>query len=1091
MIREVLAHDSDNCQQDQQRRLYCWADEILSAARINIAFIADTIWSRKSAADDDDDGRGDDDRESDDRVVGGVGEDTYRRLNRSLWIRTCKIDACYEKITTLSSRRGGSTIQTRKRRRVRDVIPESRLAIYGDYEYTGGLSGSGEEAEEMEEAAKGEQRNSNDDQQESVVELQEPRFTGRMDHSENGPIPPIESVTNGNDDRVVVVVGSGYKEEIDKNDDDGDVAKESWQLDEIEDYIAKINRMSSTGSDRRRRQRLETPMKCDKSDKDSRNSTTSEQTTATTSARKEMKQQATFSDLECDLPPAMRFSVNNVSEAQLEGRIFNETVRNLWKTSSNDHRSAASANFYPYQDYNNQLHQQQQQYHHHQHHHHHHQQQQQQQQYLTARNLRQSQMELQRELSLLKPITTTTTSCNQLSISSSSGNNSNCSTRTTTIGTAAVTDSCNNNGNAVVATPVDMQHTHCSFQSERLRMSNRCPYSYVVDSRPGGNGSSLGCSLGVDVPEFFPQQSSTTSNWMDADQQSVKDQQQQQQLQQLQQQAQLQYYPQPQMDSVYSDELIHYKAAQQVARKTTVAMYQNTLVPMVATPIVNAVVWPTVPASPWVRASLLPAASIQLHHQIPQNVAATGAGPSAAAQIQLQQQQQQQHQQQQQATRPPTLAQVVHRPIRTPDLAQVVQAATIQQQPLQRSTQAQKASSGGGGGGVTQIPVYQRANKPSASEYQRRKNQGVDYNNLILLTKSAMKVRRSQTKATKKSFVDTAKLQQQHHQTVAPKTSYSGAAAAGVASSCSTPKWLEKGQQQPKREREYVTISTGSSAAAAAAAVTSSSIEKTPALSTCSVSTEEDDEIAATASSFYHHKKSNKQQQPQQQRQPVTTKKRLYRDVLENLPRQVIPVSETMSDGSFERRYDELEKQAMEQYRTSEECLALRYQELEQQALEQYKAIEGSESMINLEHDRRSQASTRSSSQRGGACSDQDDKLSLCSNNSSVSSSTTDGQATGGGHQQQQQYSSYARATTSSSSSFSNNSNNYAKRSGSSSGDARGKYFWHIVSLVLYIVVDHRHRDAPIEINWLAREGNNHHFKHSLCVVSFFCVRWS
>ncbi|CAB0029636.1 unnamed protein product [Trichogramma brassicae] len=237
-------------------------------------------------------------------------------------------------------------------------------------------------------------------------------------------------------------------------------------------------------------------------------------------------------------------------------------------------------------------------------------------------------------------------------------------------------------------------------------------------------------------------------------------------------------------------------------------------------------------------------------------------------------------------------------------------------------------------------------------------------------------------------------------------------------------------------------------------------MEKTPALSTCSISTEEDDEIAATASSFYHHKKSNnKQQQPQLQRQPITTKKRLYRDVLENLPRQVIPVSETMSDGSFERRYDELEKQAMEQYRTSEECLALRYQvyylaaccvllllymELEQQALEQYKAIEGSESMINLEHDRRSQASTRSSSQRGGggACSDQDDKLSLCSNNSSVSSSTTDGQATGGDHyhhQQQQQYSSYARATTSSSSSFSNNSNNYAKRSGSSSGgDARG-----------------------------------------------------
>ena len=57
----------------------------------------------------------------------------------------------------------------------------------------------------------------------------------------------------------------------------------------------------------------------------------------------------------------------------------------------------------------------------------------------------------------------------------------------------------------------------------------------------------------------------------------------------------------------------------------------------------------------------------------------------------------------------------------------------------------------------------------------------------------------------------------------------------------------------------------------------------------------------------------------------TTRKKRLYRDVLTNSPSTTSTDCEVL-ENSFEKTYDDLERQAMEQYRASEECLALRYQ---------------------------------------------------------------------------------------------------------------------------------------------------------------------
>ncbi|XP_054010115.1 uncharacterized protein LOC128893289 [Hylaeus anthracinus] len=73
-------------------------EELLNSAYANISLIADKAWTFDAG-------------------------NPFRKLNRSLWIQNCKLTAKYKE--------NGSY----RPRRVRDVIPDSRLATYDDYEY--------------------------------------------------------------------------------------------------------------------------------------------------------------------------------------------------------------------------------------------------------------------------------------------------------------------------------------------------------------------------------------------------------------------------------------------------------------------------------------------------------------------------------------------------------------------------------------------------------------------------------------------------------------------------------------------------------------------------------------------------------------------------------------------------------------------------------------------------------------------------------------------------------------------------------------------------------------------------------------------
>ncbi|XP_011499730.1 PREDICTED: uncharacterized protein LOC105363677 [Ceratosolen solmsi marchali] len=255
--------------------------------------------------------------------------------------------------------------------------------------------------------------------------------------------------------------------------------------------------------------------------------------------------------------------------------------------------------------------------------------------------------------------------------------------------------------------------------------------------------------------------------------------------------------------------------------------------------------------------------------------------------VTLYQQQQQQPQQTSSQAAAGMCSTILHRPIRIQE--------SVTKSPMPQQSTIHKSP--------TPIPVYQRPGKLITDYPQRRKNQGVDFNNLILLTKSAMKVRRNQIKGPKKSLAEAATsrlLQSSNTSTAATVV----AAAAAVKPNTSTSRWLDKGSQ-PRREREYLTVCTS---------------------------------IPRSAHGRRFGSKESPEDEAGGSETPGT--KRLYRDVLGG--------NQIEEAAGFEGRYDELERQAMEQYRTSEECLALRYQELEQQAMEQYRNAESSES-INME----------------------------------------------------------------------------------------------------------------------------------------------
>ncbi|KAJ8688409.1 hypothetical protein QAD02_024204 [Eretmocerus hayati] len=287
---------------------------------------------------------------------------------------------------------------------------------------------------------------------------------------------------------------------------------------------------------------------------------------------------------------------------------------------------------------------------------------------------------------------------------------------------------------------------------------------------------------------------------------------------------------------------------------------------------------------------------------------------------------------------------------------------------------------------------------------QRRKSQGVDFSNLILLTKSAMKVRRNQTKGSKKFYSDapgSSSGSSCSNKTLHPKTTSLDVGACGTGPI----RWHDKASnhadthfifQRPnwarfiqsfkkflrklipqflRREREFVTVSTTehghhrhrpstttsrseSAGSGASSPQSRRSVDDDPFRGPRGVRRPESTDSSSSVSSI---------------EEPTCPRKRLYRDVMlgnDSSPDpHEIPTTRTSCDNicsgdttlgkessldddasCFERKYDELERQAMEQYRTSEECLALRYQELEQQAMDQYKNAASSETInIDLE----------------------------------------------------------------------------------------------------------------------------------------------
>lgn len=165
------------------------------------------------------------------------------------------------------------------------------------------------------------------------------------------------------------------------------------------------------------------------------------------------------------------------------------------------------------------------------------------------------------------------------------------------------------------------------------------------------------------------------------------------------------------------------------------------------------------------------------------------------------------------------------------------------------------------------IPVHQRTPESYPDYPQRRKNQGADLNNLILLTKGGVKTRRPQTKGSKPKINSTK-----------------GKSNSDVIYSTDKIESEEDVDLElPDSESNCICLKMKNS---------------------------------KQINSF----RNGKLIAVKENRIDISQGKRLYSDVLANSP------SNRVEENTFEKAYDYLERQAIEQYRTSEECLALRYQ---------------------------------------------------------------------------------------------------------------------------------------------------------------------
>ncbi|KAL6266530.1 hypothetical protein P5V15_003377 [Pogonomyrmex californicus] len=230
---------------------------------------------------------------------------------------------------------------------------------------------------------------------------------------------------------------------------------------------------------------------------------------------------------------------------------------------------------------------------------------------------------------------------------------------------------------------------------------------------------------------------------------------------------------------------------------------------------------------------------------------------------------------------------------------------------------------------MTPIPVYQRPIELYQEPVTKRKSQGVDFNNLILLTKNTIKTQRGHSKvAIQQPFLLDSRQNlktsghnvqvqwfNRDHCVKKPKEVVTMNTLVSELRSFEEKYEYCKGIDTNWRPAESSQNKQGSSE--------NSFRSKSRIFGKKNSRYKSKDRLLGNESSKIRimdvEEKDNRLKRP------------LYRDVLANVS------SETNLDNVFEKRYDELEQQAMEQYRNSEESLALRYQELERQALEQYR----------------------------------------------------------------------------------------------------------------------------------------------------------
>ncbi|XP_011865201.1 PREDICTED: uncharacterized protein LOC105560579 isoform X2 [Vollenhovia emeryi] len=244
---------------------------------------------------------------------------------------------------------------------------------------------------------------------------------------------------------------------------------------------------------------------------------------------------------------------------------------------------------------------------------------------------------------------------------------------------------------------------------------------------------------------------------------------------------------------------------------------------------------------------------------------------------------------------------------------------------------------------TTPIPVYQRPMELYQEPMLKRKSQGVDFNNLILLTKNSIKTRRGYSKpAVQQPFLLDSRQ--------SLKTSSHNVQV----------QWFDR-DHCAKRAKEVVTVNTLVSELRSFEEKYEYCREAGTSWKTAAESTQGQqrssetsfrlkDRIFGNESSRRRSKdkffeNENSRYRASEAKEEKRTKRPLYRDVLANTS------NEAALDNVFEKRYDELEQQAMEQYSNSEESLALKYQELERQAMEQYRNSNAGEEKRSTDQD--------------------------------------------------------------------------------------------------------------------------------------------